>query len=234
MKRWDHHSLHIVSWRQFRVLSRIALTSVLLLDGMISVSRSEPGTAVPQQLLFDIVREGTVVGHHQITFRRDGDNLQVRSDLKIKVKVLFFTVYRYKQTREEVWRDSKLIGLVSRADDDGTLYDIKGLAGPKGIIITSGKLSWILPPDSVPASYWNISMVTGKGPLVNAQSGRVTDVKPVRIGDEKVTVAGKQIVATHYRLIAETPRDVWYDANGRWVKMTTTGSDGSLVEWVLK
>ena len=199
-----------------------------------SVSRSDTAPAVPQELQFDIVRKGAVVGHHQITFRRDGKNLQVHSDLKIEVKVLFFTVYDYKQTREEVWRDGKLIGLVSQADDDGTLYDIKGAAGPKGIIITSGKLSWILPPGSVPASYWNMSMVTEKGPLVNAQSGRVTDVKPVRVGDEKITVGGRQIVATHYRLFAHTPRDVWYDANGRWVKMTTTVRDGSLVEWVLK
>jgi hypothetical protein len=234
MELRDHHSLHTIAWHQFRVLSRIALLSVLPLAGMMSVSRSDSAPAVPQELQFDIVRKGAVVGHHQITFRRDGENLRVNSDLKIRIKMLFFTVFRYKQTREEVWRGGKLIGLVSLADDDGTLYDIKGAVGPKGLIITAGNLSWILPPDSVPASYWNMSMVTAKGPLVNAQSGRVTDVKPVRVGDEEVTAGGKQIVATHYRLFAKTPRDVWYDANGRWVKMTTTVRDGSLVEWVLK
>ena len=230
----DHDSLYTIAWHQFRVLSRIALLCVLFLAGMISVSRSDSAPTVPQELHFDIVREGTAIGDHQITFRRNGKNLQVHSDLQIKIKMLFFTVYRYKQTREEEWRDGKLIGLVSQADDDGTLYDIKGAAGPKGIIITSGKLSWILPPDSVPASYWNMSMVTEKGPLVNAETGRLTDVKPVRIGNEKVTVAGKQIIATHYRLVAKTPRDIWYDASGRWVKMTTTVRDGSLVEWVMK
>jgi hypothetical protein len=80
-----------------------------------------------------------------------------------------------------------------------------------------------------PPSSWSTSY-----PLVNAENGRLTDVKPVRIGDEKVTVAGKQITATHYRLVARTPREIWYDASGRWVKMTTTVRDGSLVEWVLK
>jgi hypothetical protein len=45
---------------------------------------------------------------------------------------------------------------------------------------------------------------------------------------------GKKIVATHYRLTAERPRHVWYDATGRWVKMRTIGRDGSSVEWLLK
>jgi hypothetical protein len=44
----------------------------------------------------------------------------------------------------------------------------------------------------------------------------------------------KKIVATHYRFVAKTPRDIWYDPSGLWVKITTTVKDGSLVEWVLK
>jgi hypothetical protein len=220
--------------RHLRVPSCLVFLSVVLLATMLSVSGPEAAPTLPQNLQFDIVREGAVVGHHQITFRQDGDKLVVHSDVKIKVKLLFFTVYRYKQTRDEVWRNGKLIALASRADDDGTHYDIKGTAGPKGIIITSGKLSWVLPPDSVPASYWNKSMVMGKGPLVDAQSGRVMNVKPVRIGEEKVVAGGKQTVATHYRIVAETPRDIWYDASGRWVKLRTAGEDGSVIEWVLK
>jgi len=234
MERQQHHPLGATADHQPRLFSCMAFLSALLLAGMLSISGSEAASALPQNLQFDIVREGAVVGRHQITFRRDGDKLVVHSAIKIKVKMLFFTVYRYKQTRVEVWRNDKLIALASRADDDGTLYDIKGAAGPKGIIITSGKLSWVLPPDSVPASYWNISMVVGKGPLVDAQSGRVIDVKPARIGEEKVTAGGRQIVATHYRIVAEAPRDVWYDASGRWVKLTMAGEDGSVIEWVLK
>jgi hypothetical protein len=59
-------------------------------------------------------------------------------------------------------------------------------------------------------------------------------VKRVRIGDERLTVAGKQIVATHYRLFAQAQRDVWYDASGRWVKLIMVAEDGSILEWVLK
>jgi hypothetical protein len=121
MEPREHHPLVMTADHQPRALSCKVFLFVLLLAGMLSISGSEAASALPQNLQFDIVREGAVVGHHQITFRRDGDKLVVHSAIKIKVKMLFFTVYRYKQTREEVWRNDKLIALVSQADDDGTL-----------------------------------------------------------------------------------------------------------------
>jgi hypothetical protein len=190
---------------------------------------------VPQDLTFKIVREGDVVGVHHITFRRDAENLVVQSDLKIEVKMLAFTAYRYEQTRSEVWRDRKLVALASVANDDGTHYDIKGQDGPNGLQVASHGRSWTLPPDSVPASYWNVSMVTAKNrPLIDAQSGKILDATVKQIGQEKITAGGKEIVATHYRLGAKQPRDLWYDAQGRWVKMRAKGSDGSVAEWVLQ
>jgi len=188
----------------------------------------------PQTLDFDIAHDGVVVGHHHVTFRQEGDKLVVHSELKIEVEMLFLTVYRYQQTRDEVWRDGKLIALASTADDDGTPRNIRGEAGPDGMKVTSGKDNWTLPAESIPASYWNISMVTGKGPLVDSMSGKVLNQTVVKLGQEKVRAGGRDIVATHYRLNAKRPRDVWYDASGRWVKMRAIGRDGSVAEWVLK
>jgi hypothetical protein len=191
--------------------------------------------AAPQTLEFEIAHDGDVVGHHRLTFRRDGDKLIVHSELEIEVAVLFLTVYRYQQTRDEVWRNGKLIALTSTADDDGTPHDIKGAAGPDGgIKVTSGKESWTLPAESVPASYWNISMVTAKGPLVDSLSGKLLHQRVVKLGQETVRAGGRNILATHYRLEAKRQRDVWYDASGRWVKMRAIGRDGSVAEWVLK
>jgi Domain of unknown function (DUF6134) len=220
--------------RRRRIHSAATILAVLLVIAVLSVSTSDADQPLPQNLEFDVVHESGVVGHHRITFRRDGDKLVVHSELAIKLKVLFFIVYRYQHTREEVWRDGKLIAFASTADDDGTPYDITGQARADGLHVTSGKESWILPADCLPASYWNISMVTGKGPLVDAQSGNMLDVKVVKVGQETIKADGKKIVATHYRLAAERPRHVWYDATGRWVKMRTIGRDGSAVEWVLK
>ena len=176
-----------------------------------------------------------MVGHHRVTFRLEGGRPIVHSELEIEIEVLFLTVYRYQQTREEVWRNGKLIALASTADDDGTPHKIKGAAGPDGMTVTSGKDSWTLPAESAPASFWNVSMVTDKGPLVDSLSGRILDHHRVmKLGQETVRVGGREVAATGYRLEANHPRDVWYDASGRWVRMRAIGRDGSVAEWLLK
>ncbi len=217
-----------------RIHSGAMLLALFLAAVAMPARPSTAAQAVPQTLDFDIAHDGDVVGHHRVTFRQDGDRLVVHSELRIEVEVLFLTVYRYQQTRDEVWRNGRLIALASTADDDGTPHDIKGAAGPDGMKVTSGKDSWTLPAESVPASYWNMSMVTGKGPLVDSLSGKVLDQRIVKLGQETVRAGGRNIVATHYRLEAERPRDVWYDASGRWVKMRAIARDGSVAEWVLR
>lgn len=220
--------------RRRRVRSGAAISAVLLAMAVAPVSTSDAGQPVPQNLEFDIVHDGGVVGHHRITFREDGDELVVRSDIAIDVKMLLFTVFRYQQTREEVWRDGRLIAFASTADDDGTPYDITGEARPDGIHVTSGTETRILPADSLPASYWNISMVTGTGPLVDAQSGSMLDAKVVKVGPETIRADGKEVATTRYKLGAERPRHLWYDATGRLVKMRAVGRNGSAIDWVLK
>ena len=215
---------------------RALFAALLVLLGIALAAPASAGTqALPQTLEFDIARKGDIVGHHRISFRGEGDRLVVHSELKIEVEALSFTVYRYQQTRDEVWRNGKLIAVAATADDDGTPHDIKGTAGPNGELrMTSGKDRWTLPPESVPASYWNQSMVTESGPLVDSLTGRIISPQVRKLGQETVRVGGRDIVATHYRLEAKRPRDVWYDASGRWVKMQVVARDGSVAEWVLK
>ena len=211
-------------------LGALLLTLILV----VATSAADADQASPPSLEFDITREGTVVGHHRVSFQQDGDNLVVRSELKIEVAVLFVIVYRYQQTGEEVWHNGRLIALVSTADDDGTPHDIAGVAEPDGLRMTSGKDRWTLPPDTVPASFWNLSMITGKGPLVDSLTGRILNRRVVKLGQEMVHAGGRNVVATHYRFEARRTRDIWYDANVRWVKMRAVARDGSVAEWVLK
>ena len=212
-----------------------AIAALLLLLGLaMAAPAADAAPVVPQTLEFDIAHEGHIVGHHRISFRREGDRLIVHSELKIEVAVLFLIVYRYQQSRDEVWWNGKLIALTSTADDDGTPHDIKGQAGPDGLRMSSGAERWTLPPDSVPASFWNVSMVTQKGPLVDSLTGHILNNRVVTLGQETVRAGGRDILATHYRLEAKRPRDVWYDAGGRWVKMSATARDGSIAEWMLK
>ena len=83
--------------------------AALLVAAAIFLPTSAASDAAPPDLEFKIVRAGDVVGYHRITFRQDGGDLVVRSDIKIAVEVLSFTAYRYEQTRSEVWRGRQLV-----------------------------------------------------------------------------------------------------------------------------
>jgi hypothetical protein len=188
-----------------RVRAAAMLPAMVLLAAVLPIPAADAAQVLPQKLEFDVVREGTVVGRHRITFHQEGGKLLVHSKLAIQVKVLFVTAYRYEQTREEVWRDGRLIAFTSTTDDDGTRYAITGAAGPKRIEVTSGKESWTLPADSLPASYWNMSMVAGHSPLVDPQSGKVLDARFIKVGQETVEVGGEKIAATHYAIAGGAP-----------------------------
>jgi Family of unknown function (DUF6134) len=102
-----------------RVRAAAMLPAMVLLAAVLPIPAADAAQVLPQKLEFDVVRAGAVVGQHRITFHQDGGKLLVHSELAIKVKVLFVTAYRYEQTREEVWREGKLIAFTSTTDDDG-------------------------------------------------------------------------------------------------------------------
>jgi uncharacterized protein DUF6134 len=213
-------------------LRALGIRSIAALWACLS-SAGAAADALPRNLDFDVMRNGDIIGHHRVSFRADRDELVVDIDVAIKVDVLFVTVFRYEQQREEVWRAGRLVAFTSKTNDDGSLHDIAGEAGPDGLKITAGKQSWTAPLDSLPTSYWN-SEIVKRGPLLDTIGGKLLKTTLKAAGEETVQAGRGQVTATHYVLEGDLPRELWYDAEGRWVKMRTKGSDGSTVEWILK
>ncbi|HLI12330.1 MAG TPA: DUF6134 family protein [Alphaproteobacteria bacterium] len=214
---------------------RAALWIAAALAGGLSAqgAAAQDATAPDRNLSFTVMRNGSVIGHHDVTFRHDGGKLIVDIDVSIKVDAMFVTVFRYTQQREETWQGGRLIAFASHTNNDGELYDNSGAAGPGGITVTSGAATWTLPADSLPIGYWDAAMVK-RGPLFDTVTGKPVVAAATAVGEETIEAAGRRITATHYRLEGPQPRDLWYDAQGRWVKMRARGRDGSIAEWILK
>ncbi len=200
---------------------------------LVSADVAAAADALPRDLDFAVVRDGDVIGHHRVSFRAAGGKLIVDIDVAIKVDVLFVTAFRYEQQREEVWQAGRLVAFTSKTNDDGTFHDVAGEAGPQAIKVAAGKESWTVPLDSLPTSYWNPEMLK-RGPLLDTISGRLLNTTVSAAGEETVQAGGRRITATHYVLAGDLPRELWYNAEGHWVKMRTKGRDGSTVEWILK
>ncbi len=212
---------------------RAARVMLALSGCLVSATMAAAADALPRNLEFAVVRDGDVIGHHRVGFRAEGGKLIVDIDVAIKVDVLFVTAFRYEQQREEVWQGGRLVAFTSKTNDDGALHDVAGEAEAEAIKVTAGKESWTVPLDSLPTSYWNPEMLK-RGPLLDTIGGRLLKTTIAAAGEETIQAGGRQITATGYILAGDLPRELWYDAEGHWVKMRTKGRDGSTAEWVLK
>ena len=67
-------------------------------------------TAVNQ---YDVFRNGKKIGTHVLTFSKDGSQLTVKTQSKMKVKLLFVTAFSYDYKSTEFWQDGELLAVES-------------------------------------------------------------------------------------------------------------------------
>lgn len=135
--------------------------------------------------------------------------------------------FEYRGT--ETWKDGRLV----RLEGLGTENRQKG-----GILLVAGKGAYALKAGvkevSIRDEVWPTTGVMLPDPdrkplVVDTITGDVLRAKVEKVGPDRVTVAGKPVPTTCYRVTAGGNRwDVWYDADQRLVKRMWT-RDGRTV-----
>ena len=183
---------------------------------------------------FTVVRDGSDIGTHRLTFRRKDDRIDVDVVTRIAVKVAFITVYRFDHDGHEAWQDGKLMSMETKTHDDGKDHLLKLVRNGDGSFhATSDGKSIESDGSAVPASLWNPEFVkTGK--LMNSLVGGPLKIAVAYKGEEAVKVHGKDIKAKHFSMTGEFERELWYDDHWVLVHMELKGKDGSKVQYVLR
>jgi hypothetical protein len=183
-----------------------------------------PGAAraAPADIAFRVMREGRAIGSHTVRFRDDGDLLRARTELRIEVKLMGFTVFRLTQDTEEAWRGDRLAGLASRSDRNGRLGACQAVAGPSGIRLRGTAGEALVPAHAAPLTWWRAASLRGGVPLFDVREG-----VPVEPRLERRPEGGGQRIT----LIGGEGAEVVYDAAGNWTGFATTGEDGSAVRY---
>lgn len=191
----------------------------------------DPLSLYGNELLFSVLRNGKPIGMHRVTFDRDGDRLMVDSRFQAEVKVLFFTAFEYVYESKSIWRDGCMVELKATTNDNGDRSRVTAR-------LTDGRLVIDGPAGSTqgiaglfPTDHWH-SGVLGGGQVLNTITGRVASVTISDMGESRVRVNNGSIPARHYVYSGDLQTDVWYDENGRWVKMQFRAEDGSKIEYV--
>ena len=170
---------------------------------------------IPDQIAFDILRQGDSIGRHAISFQSDGETVDVKVAIDIEIKFAFFTIFAYRHRNHEVWRRGRLVSLRTETDDDGELFRVKVDASPAGLQVEGSSGSYLAPDTVIPTSYWNVQTIH-QTQLLDTQRGRLLAVQIVRRGKERL---GPALTARRYSMSGDLNLDIWYSDAGEWAKI---------------
>jgi YD repeat-containing protein len=181
-----------------------------------------------EERTFSVTAAGHPAGDLVLTFQKRADEttaVTVRTEYRAERPTPF--AYEYRGT--ETWKDGRVV----RLEGLGTQDRVKG-----GITLVAGKGAYALKAGvkevSVRGEVWPttgamIPDPDGKPLVVDVITGDVLRARVDKVGADRITVAGKQVPVTRYRVTAGGNRwDVWYDGAGRLAKRVWT-RDGRTV-----
>ncbi len=182
-------------------------------------------------LVFDVLRNDSKVGQHRVSFEQKSDgDLLVNVDFKLNVTFLGLIVYRYSYESTAQWCGDRLVSLLAQQDDDGDKTEVQartenGITTIKG----PGKNSNV-EASLFPTNHWNAGVLS-QSRVINTLNGDVSQVSIRTMGRDFVEAEGLSIPATGYRYTGDIDTSVWYDDDGRWVKMRFIAKDSSVIEY---
>ncbi len=197
---------------------------------------SQYGTDI---LEFDIYRKGNLIGRHVTKFENGGNALKVTHDMQLAIKFLFVTAYRLTYEASEVWCGNELFGLTAAVDRNGDPATLNAeRKGNEIQVDSSRKGTFSLARGTFPSNHWN-NGVLSSNKILNTLTGGPNKVDIENLGQETIIAEGKEISATRHRYSGELEADVWYDSEGRWVKLefpaedrASAEKDNSFIEYV--
>ncbi len=193
----------------------------------------DPLALYGDEITFDVYRQDKQIGRHVVRFNRTEHELLVSSRFELSIDVFFFTVYRFLYESEATWRLGVVDHINVEIEDNGEpfRFEARRRGGVLRIQSESGRAEFQGP--LFPTNHWN-SGVLDANHVLNTLTGEVHEVRIFTDGRELISTERGDIVATKYAYSGEFETEVWYDEQGRWVKMRFDGKDGVPIEYVCR
>ena len=199
-------------------MKHIAHTAIIAGAALLAIAAAASAIAsdTPQDIAFDVYRNGSAFGRHDVRFGRDeAGDLVVDVDIELRAGFGPITVFRYAHEAEEVWSGGRLQQLTASTLKDGerTEIDIRRVDGTLSGV-GGGRDGGVA--DLVPSSHWR-GYDVATGAILNTETGRAMDVEIEDLGWDRVETASGSVRARHLRMAGTLTVDLWYDETGRWV-----------------
>ena len=154
---------------------------------------------------FRVIRDGDDIGTHRLDSVLGPNGLETVITVRISVKFLGITAFRYELDNREVWKDGRMVSLDSKVFDDGRDFFARARRAGDGLAIEGTEYSGPAPGDLAATSYYARDFLDRK-PWMSSQSGRLMDISFSQArGGGWTTLSGD--LRTSLR----------HDASGEWV-----------------
>lgn len=169
-------------------------------------------------LAYEITRKGKRLGFQTIEFEQlDNGDVVANIHVELVLKLGPIPLFRYQHENRELWRDGRLIELISKTNNNGGDVFTR-LNLQDGELTGSGtKYKGDLQGVTHSTSYFDPNFVR-QPLLVSSQDGRLLKTETQEIGRETLNLKIGQVEATRFRTTGKLKLDIWYTDAGRWVQ----------------
>jgi hypothetical protein len=168
---------------------------------------------------FSVLYEGDRIGAHTLLYSSATGETRITTEIRLLVKVAFFTMFELNHHSTETWREGRLVSLTSETEEDGDSLHVEGAATPHGFRVVSKGGPFIASAATLTSNSLWTPAVLDQATVVDAQHGGIIGVSARKRADEQIVIGGRRILATRHTFI--TPYiagSIWYDEERLWVQ----------------
>jgi hypothetical protein len=164
-------------------------------------------------IVYDIVRDNAVVGHHRVQFAQEGDSITVTTNVEIGISMLFIPVYSLDHHAVETWQGGAMVEFHSQTDDNGRkrVIDIVPEGGDWRVE-HDGSVD-IRPGAALIGSLWHPDTVN-QLMLIDPIKGKLREIMVADRGMETIDVPLGKVEAHHISISGDVEQEVWYGPDG--------------------
>ena len=180
-------------------------------------------------LEYDLFRNNKPIGYHKYEFKRDKENLSIKSEVSFKINKLGVDLYNYFATSEENYKKGEFKSYLSKTKQNkkDRYVNINIDTTDGNLIIDGSSYKGKANKEFIVGTWWNHEIVKAKA-QISGISGRIIEQTVTFIGKEEVKIEDKIFKTLHFKFKSsdetlpdskKLDTDVWYEENTYlWVK----------------
>jgi hypothetical protein len=212
---------------------------VALLAWGVALMPAQAAMPAPEKLyggkiLFDILRNGDLIGSQQVTLRQEGHVLTVSQVADIVVRVLFIPVYRFHSEGATQWHGGQLLDMKTTTNDNGKVTAVTARDDGGKLTIDGPAGKFQAPESVITMEHWNAAELQ-QTIMLNTLTGKLDRIEIHDEGPDQVPAPeGQRAVRRFSYQGGDLKLTAFYDAAGHWAGLRFLASDGSRIEYVCR